>query len=216
MILIFFGPPGAGKGTQAKFVSKELNIVHLSTGDVLRDQLKRENKLSLELKNIIKNGQLVSDKILNQIVSERITQEDCKKGFILDGYPRTLSQTHFITNYFVKNKLSFDHFFEFNINYDSMIKRITKRSLVEKRNDDSKKTIKIRLDEYNQETKPVLNYFKKQYSSIYHIIDGNQEIGKINFLLLRLLKKQWFRLFYSISFLDFSLENHVFSHFLYF
>ena len=190
MILFFFGPPGAGKGTQAKFISEELNIVHLSTGDVLRDQLKKESNLSLELKNIIEKGQLVSDKILNQIVSELIAKEDCKKGFIVDGYPRTLSQTHFITNYFFKNKLSFDHFFEFYIDHDSMIKRITNRALVEKRDDDSEKTIKTRLDEYNQETKPVLNYFKKQYSSIYHIIDGNQEIGKINSLLLRLLKKQ--------------------------
>ena len=82
MILIFFGPPGAGKGTQAKFVSKALNIVHLSTGDILRDQLKKESKLSLELKKIMKSGQLVSDQIINQIVSERITQKDCKKGFI--------------------------------------------------------------------------------------------------------------------------------------
>ena len=198
MILIFFGPPGAGKGTQADFVSKALNIVHLSTGEVLRKYLIQEGKLSLELEGklsfeleeTIKSGELVSDKILNHIVSERMAQEDCKKGFIFDGYPRTLSQTYFINNCFKKNKLSFDHFFEFYIDHDSMIKRITNRALVEKRDDDSEKTIKTRLDEYNQETKPVLNYFKKQYSSIYHIIDGNQEIGKINSLLLRLLKKQ--------------------------
>ena len=189
MILIFFGPPGAGKGTQAKLVSKELKIVHLSTGELLRDQLKKENKLSLELKKIIDNGQLVSDKILNQIVSERILQKDCKKGFIFDGYPRTLSQTYFINNYFVKNNLTFNHFFEFTIDFDLIVKRITSRALIESRTDDSERTIKIRFSKYNQETKPVLNYYNKQYSSIYHIIDGNQEIEKINFLLLRLLKK---------------------------
>ena len=187
MILIFFGPPGAGKSTQAKFVSKVLNIVHLSTGDILRDQLKKESKLSLELKKIIESGQLVSDKILNQTVSERITQKDCKKGFIFDGYPRTYSQALFIDDYFVKNNLSFDHFFDFNIDDDSIIKRITGRSLVESRADDSQETIKTRLAKYNQETKPVLDHYKKEYSPIYHIIDGKQEIEKLNSLLLKSL-----------------------------
>ena len=189
MILIFFGPPGAGKGTQAKLVSKELKIVHLSTGELLRDQLKKENKLSLEVKKIIDKGQLVSDKILNQIVSERILQQDCKKGFIFDGYPRTLSQAYFINDYFVKNNLIFSHFFEFTMDFDLITKRITSRALIESRTDDSERTIKTRFSKYNQETKPVLNYYNKQYSSIYHIVDGNQEIEKINFLLLRLLKK---------------------------
>ena len=190
MIISFFGPPGAGKGTQAKFVAKELKIVHLSTGDLLRNQLKKENKLSLELKKNIENGQLISDKILNQIVSERISSQDCKKGFIFDGYPRTLSQAYFINDYFFKNNLNFDHFFEFNILINSIIKRITKRALIENRTDDSEETIETRLNKYNQETKPVLDYYNKQHSSIYHIIDGNQEIEKINFLLLRLLEKQ--------------------------
>ena len=96
----------------------------MSTGDLLRDhQLKKESKLSLEIKKIIKNGQLVSDKILNQIVSERISQKDCKKGFIFDGYPRTLSQVYFINDYFVKNNLTFDHFFELNIDSVSIEKK---------------------------------------------------------------------------------------------
>ena len=187
MILIFFGPPGAGKGTQAKLVSKELKIVHLSTGELLRDQLKKENKLSLEVKIIIDKGQLVSDKILNQIVSERILQQDCKKGFIFDGYPRTLSQAYFINDYFVKNNLIFSHFFEFTMDFDLITKRITGRALIESRTDDSERAIKTRFSKYNQETKPVLNYYNKQYSSIYHIVDGNQEIEKINFLLLLML-----------------------------
>ena len=189
MILTFFGPPGAGKGTQAKFVAKKLKIFHLSTGDLLRDQLKKENKLSLLLKKNIENGKLVSDKILNQIVSERISQQDCKKGFIFDGYPRTLSQAYYINDYFGKNNLNFDYFFEFNISDNSIIKRITKRALIEGRTDDSEETIKTRLEKYKQETRPVLDYYNKQYSLIYHTIDGNQGIEKINFLLLGLLEK---------------------------
>ena len=120
MILIFFGPPGAGKGTQAKFVSKKLNIVHLSTGEILRNQLKKESKLSLELNRTIETGQLVSDKILNKIVLERIMQKDCNKGFIFDGYQRTITQALFIDDYLFNNNLSFSYFIEFIIDDDSI------------------------------------------------------------------------------------------------
>ena len=161
MILFFFGPPGAGKGTQAKFFAKKLNIVHLSTGEILRNQLKKESKLSLDLKRTMETGQLVSDKILNKIVLERIMQKDCNKGFIFDGYPRTISQAFFIDDYFANNNLSFFCFFEFAIDEDSIIKRITGRALTESRLDDSKETIKTRIAKYLQETKPVLDYYKK-------------------------------------------------------
>ena len=163
MIVIFFGPPGAGKGTQAKFASKELNITHLSTGDVLRDQLKKQTNLSLELIKIMASGELVSDKILNQIVSERISLQDCKRGFIFDGYPRTFSQAQFIDQYFLKNNLKFDYLIEFNVNSNSIIERITNRALVESRVDDSEKTIKTRLRKYNLETKPVIDHYKKHH-----------------------------------------------------
>ena len=95
MILIFFGPPGAGKGTQAKFIAKKLNIVHLSTGDILRKQLLEKNRLSIALKKIMDSGQLVTDNVLNKIISERLNNIDCSNGFILDGYPRTMEQAIF-------------------------------------------------------------------------------------------------------------------------
>ena len=189
MILIFFGPPGAGNGTQAKFVSKKLNIVHLSTGEILRNQLKKESKLSLELNKTIETGQLVSDNILNKIVLERIKQKDCNKGFIFDGYPRTITQALFIDDYLFNNNLSFSYFIEFIIDDDSIIERITSRALTESRSDDSKEAIKTRLKKYYEETKPVLDYYQNKYSSIYHKIDGKQEIAKLNNLLLKLLIK---------------------------
>ena len=96
MILIFFGPPGAGKGTQAKFIAKKLNIVHLSTGDILREILSQKSDLSNKLNKIMNSGQLVSDIILNEIVSERIKRTDCHNGFLLDGYPRTMDQAIFL------------------------------------------------------------------------------------------------------------------------
>ena len=117
----------------------------------------------------MERGQLVSDKILNQIVSKRIAHQDCNKGFIFDGYPRTLSQAHFINDFIVKHNLSFDYFLEFNIDDDSIIKRITSRALVEDRVDDSEEAMKARLRKYNKETMPVLDHYKKHYRSIYHL-----------------------------------------------
>tara|TARA_B100001123_G_C15180969_1_gene975335 strand:- start:249 stop:821 length:573 start_codon:yes stop_codon:yes gene_type:complete len=189
MILAFFGPPGAGKGTQAKFISKKLKLIHLSTGELLRKQLEKKNELSLQLKQVIDSGKLVSDEILNKIISQRIIEEDCSNGFILDGYPRTLSQATFINEYLHNNQLAFNAFIELDLDHRIIIDRIKNRALIESRADDSQKTIKIRLEKYLHETKPVLELYKKQYKSIYFTIDGKQDIEKINSLLLSLLKK---------------------------
>ena len=95
MIVIFFGPPGAGKGTQAELFSKEFNIPHLSTGDILRKKILEDNPLSNKLKEIINSGNYVSDDLLNNIIENRLRHSDCKNGFVLDGYPRTISQKDF-------------------------------------------------------------------------------------------------------------------------
>ena len=118
-----------------------------------------------------------------------VVGKDCNKGFILDGYPRTIAQAIFIDDYLVNNNLSFNYFIEFKIDDDSIIERITSRALTESRSDDSKDAIKTRLEKYYEETKPVLDYYQNKYSSIYHKIDGKQEITKLNNLLLKLLIK---------------------------
>ena len=99
--IIFFGPPGAGKGTQAKIISKSLNVSHLSTGDILRKKLQDKDKLANDLKNIMSSGNLVSDDILNSIVASRLENE-INNGFILDGYPRTLNQSYFLDDFLLK------------------------------------------------------------------------------------------------------------------
>ena len=96
MRIIFFGPPGAGKGTQAKLLSSYLGIPHLSTGEILRSKLNEEDELSNRLKHVMTSGNLVSDEILNEIVSMTLLTDNCKKGFILDGYPRTIVQSEFL------------------------------------------------------------------------------------------------------------------------
>ena len=96
--IIFFGPPGAGKGTQAKIIKNLLNLPHLSTGDILRSKSKKNDALAVELQDIMSSGKLVSDEILNKIVAEKLIS-DCKDGFILDGYPRTIHQSKFLNNF---------------------------------------------------------------------------------------------------------------------
>ena len=189
MILIFLGPPGAGKGTQAKFISNELDLVHLSTGAILRNQLLKKNELSIKLKTIMDSGQLVSDNTLNQIIAERIEEDDCKKGFILDGYPRTMAQVFFFKDLLSKKKLEINCIFEISIGDETIIRRIKERASNENREDDSIKSIKTRLIKYYNETKAVSDYYKKKFDSIYNFIDGDQEITNLNIELLKLVKK---------------------------
>ncbi len=188
MILLFFGPPGAGKGTQAKIVSDKFNIKHLSTGDILREKLVDKSELSNKLINIIDNGQLVSDSIINDLVSERINKEDCKNGFVLDGYPRTMEQGIFLENYFKKNSLKLDYIIDFTIDNKSIVKRIKARSLIEKRKDDNESVIETRIKKYEEETKPLSAYYMKNYKKKYYNINANQEIEKINEELIKKLE----------------------------
>ena len=117
MKIIFFGPPGSGKGTQAKLLAKELNILHLSTGDILRDKLSDGDSLSFKLKKIMSSGNLVSDDILNQIIANKLMSEECSNGYILDGYPRTISQSDFLLSFAKNNNLNLDIVFNFKIDF---------------------------------------------------------------------------------------------------
>ena len=188
MILIFFGPPGAGKGTQAKFISEKFLITHLSTGDILRDKLSENSDLSKEVKEIIDKGKLVSDSILNTIVSERLIKEDCQKGFLLDGYPRTIQQSIFLEEFLAKKKLKINYVVDFLIDEKTIIKRIKSRALIEGREDDNEQVIKTRISKYDKETKPVCNFYAKKYPDQYLSIDGSLEIDNLNKLLEKSLK----------------------------
>ena len=188
MILIIFGPPGAGKGTQAKLISQYFNIPHLSTGDILRNQLNKSNKLSMKLKTTLDSGQLVSDEILNNIIITRINEKDCLNGFILDGYPRTMIQAKFLNNTLKEKKVSVNFIFDFFIDELTIIKRIKSRSQIENRNDDNAEVIKTRINRYYKDTKPLSDYYKNQYMSQYIALDGNKEIQQINSEILKILK----------------------------
>jgi adenylate kinase len=189
MKIVFFGPPGSGKGTQAKLLAKELGILHLSTGDILRDKLRDGDSLSLKLKEIMSSGNLVSDEILNQIIANKLISKECSDGFILDGYPRTISQSDFLLSFFKRNSLILDVIFNFKIDFKLVEERIMLRSKQEQRSDDNIDVIKTRLNKYTKETYPVSQFFSENFSQNFFTIDASQEVSKIQKELKNIIKK---------------------------
>ena len=189
MKIIFFGPPGSGKGTQAKLLAKELNILHLSTGDILRHKLNDRDLLSIKLKEIMSSGNLVSDEILNQIIANKLMSVECSKGYILDGYPRTISQSEFLLSFAKSNNINIDIVFNFKIDFKLVEERIILRSKQEQRSDDNIDVIKTRLDKYIEETYPVSQIFSKNFNDNFFTIDASQEVSKIQKELMNIIKK---------------------------
>ncbi len=186
--IIFFGPPGAGKGTQAKIISKYLNVPHLSTGDILRKKLLDNDNLANELKEIMSAGNLVSDDILNSIVSLRLKQEK-NNGFILDGYPRTLIQSEFLDNFLSETSNSLNFIFNIHINFELLKQRIIKRSSEESRDDDNINVLETRYNEYINSTQKVSNFYKDKFPKMFYEIDGSLQINQISEKIKQILKK---------------------------
>ena len=188
--IIFFGPPGAGKGTQAKIISEYLNIAHLSTGDILRKKLLDKDNLANELREIMSSGKLVSDAILNSIVALRLKNE-LKDGFILDGYPRTLQQSEFLDNFLSENSYSINYIFDIHLDFENLKNRILKRSSEESRDDDKFEVITTRYNEYINSTQKVSSFYKNKYPSFFYKIDGSLKIEEITEKIKKILKKTW-------------------------
>ena len=127
MHLIFLGPPGAGKGTQAKILSNELNIIHLSTGEILREMSNQNNKIGKLIKETMTKGLLVSDELITEVVEERIKKEDCRSGFILDGYPRTILQANSFEKIIKKINIKINNVIQIDLPEDILLKRIIGR-----------------------------------------------------------------------------------------
>ena len=188
--IIFFGPPGAGKGTQAKIISEYLKLPHLSTGEILRKKILEKDNLSMKLKEIMSSGKLVSDEILNVIVSSRLSNE-ASKGFILDGYPRTLEQAKFLNNFLEKQSNKINYIFNIQISFDILKERIIKRSSEESRDDDKIDVITTRYNEYLLTTEKVSQFYKEIQPKIFHEIDGINKIDEITSKIKEILKKSW-------------------------
>ena len=177
MNLILFGPPGAGKGTQAKYLVNKLNGFQISTGDMLRDEIKKDSEIGKKIINDMNDGKFVNDEIVNEMIKNVISDPKKKNKLIFDGYPRSLSQAK---NFFFllkesNQKISFIFFL--NVNKDTIINRIKKRKILEKRSDDDLSTILKRYDTYMETTKPVLDFYSK--NSNFFDVDGTQGIDEI-------------------------------------
>jgi adenylate kinase len=175
--IILFGPPGAGKGTQAKYLVKKLNGYQISTGDILREEIKNDTDIG---KKIIKNmneGKFVSDEIVNRLLKNHVFDPHKKEKLIFDGYPRSLSQAKNLDLLLNGSDQKIDHIFFLNVNKETIVERIKKRKVLEKRSDDDLETILKRYDTYIETTRPVLEYYSK--NSNFHEIDGTMEIDQI-------------------------------------
>ena len=209
MNLVLFGAPGAGKGTQAKELIAKYNIPQISTGDILRGAIAAKTPLGLEAKKLMDQGQLVSDEIVNGLVEARLQEADCEKGFILDGFPRTVVQAESLDKIMENIGKNIEKVIALNVSDEEIIERITGRRVskvtgkiyhikynppvdekeedLEQRADDNEETVKKRLSVYNEQTAPVLDYYKKQ-GKVFEI-DGAQKLEKITEDIINILEK---------------------------
>ena len=181
MIIILLGPPGAGKGTQAEFIKEKFNIAHISTGDMLREAVKNETTLGLTAKTIMARGDYVPDNLLLEIINERVSQDDCKNGFILDGYPRNEVQAKSLDAILSKSNNSIDGILQIDVDFSVLEKRIEGRAQdnnSEIREDDNLQVMKKRLQVYVDQTEPLISYYSNHKN--YIIINGMNDISKVS------------------------------------
>ena len=178
MNIIIFGPPGAGKGTQAKFLVKKLNSFQVSTGDMLRDEINKDTVIGKKIINNMNDGKFVDDEIVNKLLEKIIFDSNKKNKLIFDGYPRTINQAKNLEILLNNSNQKIDYIFFLNVNKDSIVKRIEKRKILEKRTDDDSSTILKRYETYMEITKPVLDYYSKNKN--FHEVDGSMEISDIS------------------------------------
>ena len=168
MIVIFLGPPGAGKGTQSARIVETRGIPQLSTGDMLRAAVKAQSPIGVEAKAVMDAGNLVSDQIVAGIVAERIKDRDCQRGFMLDGFPRTLVQAELLDDILAEQDRKLDIVLEMQVDDEALVERLTTRIAETKANggpiraDDNAKTFRHRLGVYNQETAPLIPHYGKK------------------------------------------------------
>ena len=186
--VILLGPPGAGKGTQAKFIEERYGIAHLSTGDMLRASVAKGDAFGQKLKDVMESGQLVSDEIIIEMIANRITESDCQKGFILDGFPRTIPQAEALDIMLVEKGLKIEYALSLEVDEAILVERITGRfscsscgegyhdtfkkpskkgicdncSATEfsRRSDDNEETVKARFSAYREQTAPIITYYE--------------------------------------------------------
>lgn len=204
MNLLIMGPAGAGKGTMSDLIVKEYDIPHISTGDMLRDNVNKNTKLGTLAKSYIEAGHLVPDNVINAMVESRLQEADCQKGYLLDGYPRTLGQAKAFKEIAAKINKPIEMVLVLEVDFDTLAERITGRRIcakcksiyhvknhpskvegicdvcgseLQQRKDDTVEQLKVRMNEYENSTKPVIDFYEKQGVAIQ--VDASQDTKKV-------------------------------------
>ena len=170
--ILFLGPPGAGKGTQASLISNSFSLLHLSTGELLRNEVKLGSDLGLKVEEIINSGELVNDELVLEIVKKNLNGN--QNGWILDGYPRNLSQANSLNDVLKELNQPLEMVIYLDVDEEVLVERLLKRG----RSDDNESTIRKRLKIYNDTTQPLIGYYKKQ--NILEYIEGNRNLNQIS------------------------------------
>ncbi|KAF3885620.1 MULTISPECIES: adenylate kinase [Nostocales] len=166
--LIFLGPPGAGKGTQAKTLAQECDLPHISTGDILRQAVQDQTPLGVKAQSYLDKGDLVPDKLIEDLIEERLAQPDTQSGWILDGFPRTVNQAVFLEQLLQKHQQGGERAINLEVPDEIVISRLLERG----RKDDTAEVIRHRLDVYRSETSPLIDFYSDR--NILLSVNGNQ------------------------------------------
>ena len=204
MKIVMLGAPGAGKGTQANMIAEKYNIPHISTGDIFRANIKNGTELGKEAKGYMDKGQLVPDELTVKLLLDRVAQADCKNGYVLDGFPRTIPQAEVLDSELTKNGEKLDYAIDVDVPDENIIHRMGGRRACLKcgatyhveyvppkkdgicdvcgselvlRDDDKPETVKNRLKVYHDQTQPLIEYYTKQ--NVLHSVDGTQDVNKV-------------------------------------
>lgn len=176
--IALFGPPGAGKGTQSKLIIDKYNLFYISTGDILRKEIREKSLLGIEAESIIASGGLVSDEIIVQVIEKTITDNPDANGFLFDGFPRTYIQAYILEGLMINLNTSLNALISIEVDKDSSLKRLIHRGKTSDRSDDKQVVIHNRLEEYHTKTLPVIDYYKEK--NIFFAVDGLKNIKQVH------------------------------------
>ena len=178
MNIVIFGPPGAGKGTQSNLIAKKFKLYQLSTGELLRQEIKDKTNLGDQISSIMSTGNLVSDQIVGDLIEKYISNKTYKSRLIFDGYPRNLAQAKNLDNLLEKYDQKIDIVLKLSVNLETIKKRILERKILEKRSDDNEEIAIKRFETYENNIKPVIDFYKQ--SKLLKVVNGEATISKIS------------------------------------